>query len=97
MNSKTPTNRIGVLLVVLDFALTFFALLQVLRIQAAPGLASLISQNRTVSVAASADDADSNAFSGVNAAKTYINLPSWSRGYWHFTVDVPPGQHHRRG
>ena len=91
MKDKTPTDRLGVLLVVLSFALILSLLPQVLRIQAASGLALLASQNSTVSVVASADDADSNAFSGVDAAKTYINLPSWSRGYWRFTVDVPLG------
>ena len=42
-------------------------------------------------IAASADDADSNAEGGVNIAKWSINLPYWSRGFWRFRVDIPAG------
>mgnify|MGYP005840811783 FL=1 len=44
----------------------------------------------TVSVAASADDADATT-ARVNYARTYVNLPSWSRGFWRFPLNIPKG------
>ncbi|RME46076.1 MAG: hypothetical protein D6796_09490, partial [Caldilineae bacterium] len=47
----------------------------------------------TVAVAASADDADSNPFGGVNYRREYLNIPAWSRGFWRFALSVPAGSH----
>ena len=45
----------------------------------------------TLSVQASADDADAYESGGFNYTNAYINLPSWSRGYWRFAINLPGG------
>lgn len=49
---------------------------------------SNVSEQRTYKVLSSADDADSYGTTH-NYSRYYVNLPSWSNGYFRFKVDIP--------
>ena len=71
--------------------LVSFVVLAQLKIMAEPAPVIPLRNSVTIAIAASADDADASSFGRVNYTRTYINLPSWSRGYWRFAVNIPVG------